>query len=373
MASITKQEGKGGVSYRVRYRVNDEERSRSFPTYKLAKEFKVKVEHEVFEGSYVDSGKMTVTQLLDDWFDVHKTKVELNTSISYGYAVNNIKSYIGPKLLKKLTAIDVEKMLADYGEKFSGRATLSLYQVLNLALKFAFKARLINTNVCDFVNRPKVIKPEIHIIDADDIPKCLKCVEDTWIYPAVTLAMFCGLRREEVFALDWGHIDYDAAEIFVEYVDVVKNGQFVRKSPKNGKTRVVPLPDVVAGILKEHRKIQLENRMKAGSLYHGTCQYSGKHNNFVITMNDGKRPFPDYLYKYFTRRQKSAGLNPVSFHSLRHTAASLLYSSGIDYKELSDILGHSSVQFTIDTYVHLFNTQKRNSITRINTRLDNLI
>lgn len=373
MASITKQEGKNGISYRVRYRVNDEPRSRSFPTYKLAREFKVKVEHQVYEGSYVDSGKMTVANLLDDWLDVHKSKIELNTFIGYGFACKTIKPYIGSNLLKKLNAIDVEKMLADYNETHSGRSTLSLYQVLNLSLRFAFKARLINTNICDYVERPKVKKPVIHIIDADDIPKYINVVKDSWIYPAIALAMFCGLRREEVFALDWEHIDYDKGEVFIEFVDVVKNGQFVRKAPKNGRTRIVPLPSIVSDILKEHRKHQLETRMRAGSLHHAKCQYSGKNNNFVVTMENGKRPFPDYLYTFFKRRQISSGLKRVSFHSLRHTAASLLYSSGIDYKELSEILGHSSVQFTIDTYVHLFEADKKDSKDKINERMKELL
>ena len=83
-------------------------------------------------------------------------------------------------------------------------------------------------------------------------------------------------------------------------------------------------------------------------------------------MEDGKRPYPDYISTFFTRRQESAKIAKVSFHSLKHTAASILYIvlKG-DYKQMSYILGHTSVKFTMDTYVHLFEEQKKLSKDKI--------
>lgn len=389
MATIQKYKTDSGYRWRVRYRLNGKQKSVTKKTAKDARDFKARLEHQMREGSYIEPVKMTVGELLDAWLLVHKKKIALNTISGYEDWIKSVKIYIKDVFITRLTAADVEDMLAKYKAspykkktEHSARSALSLYQVMNLALKHAVKSRLLTYNVCDAVERPKQAKPDIQIIDAKDIPNYLDALKDTWAFPALALAMFCGMRRGEIFALDWKHIDYAKKELFVEFSHVVKtktnvvDGKkvksyiFEEKPPKNGKTRTIPLPDNVAEILKEHRKKQLAQRLLMGSQYHTKCQYSGKKNDFVLTMDDGKRPSPDYISTFFTRRQESAKIAKVSFHSLKHTAASILYVvlKG-DYKQMSYILGHSSVKFTMDTYVHLFEEQIRLSKDKISEHI----
>lgn len=374
MATIQKYKtATGHPRWRVRYRLNGKQKSKSFNMHKKANNFKIKLEHGTKEGSYIEPTKTTVSELLDNWIAVHSKAIEMNSIRGYNDGIKVVKQYIGGIYINRLTAADVEGMFSKYGEGRSGRSVLSLYQVLNMALKYAIKSRLINFNVCDAVDRPKKEKPTIDIIDGEDIEKYMNVVKDTWCAPAVALAMFAGMRRGEIFALGWDHVDFDKAEIFVEFAHVVEKNKagytFDEKTPKNGTTRTIPIPQNIVGLLKQHKKTQAQQRLSMGSLYHTECQYSGKNNNFVLTMPDGKRPYPGYIYTFFTRRVKSANIQPVSFHSLKHTAASLLYKSGIDYKQMSYILGHASVQFTIDTYVHLFKDELHLSKDKISAHM----
>lgn len=102
-------------------------------------------------------------------------------------------------------------------------------------------------------------------------------------------------------------------------------------TPKSScSIRTIPLSDEIIGILEQFEK----------------------QSGFVLTGNDRAYIEPRSMHNHFKRICKSAGINPVNFHVLRHTFATRCVELGFDVKSLSEILGHANVSITLNRYVH---------------------
>lgn len=371
MASIHKRENKGRTTYQIKYRVNDKMRSKTVPTAKMAREFKSRIEHELHEGIYIDNTNIKMNDYLDQWLNIHGQKIRATTLEGYKDRVKVIKRYIGHIPLQKILATDIESMYTNYGRDRSERSVYSLHQILRIAFKYAFKSRIIKSNTMDIVDPPPHGKASVDTIQYAKLEKYLDCVKDCWVYPAVVMATFLGMRREEIFALDWNHVDFKKNEIYIEFVHNIIEKQLDIAPPKNDEERTIPMPDDISAMLKKHRQEQRKRRIQLGKLYHIKCNYTGNANNYVLTLDDGKRPKPQSITQMFKRRQSIAGLPVVSFHSLKHTAATLMDLAGVNPKITSEILAHKSIKFTDDVYKYIFDEQMEQARTLLNDKILN--
>lgn len=357
MASIHKRENKGRTTYQIKYRVNDKIRSKTVPTAKMAREFKSRIEHELREGIYIDTANILLSDFLDQWLIVHSQKVRAVTLESYKVIAKIVKGYIGDIRLQKLLSTDIEGMYTKHSKGRSARSVYYLHQVMSMAMKYAFKSQMVKNNVMSYVDPPRRGKANVATIKYSDIPKYLDCIKSSWIYPAVVMAMFMGMRRAEIFALDWDHVDFNTGEIHIEFVHKIIDGKLVITPPKNHEERFIPIPDNILTMLKEHRQEHRICRIQMGKMYQTKCRYTGKVINNVLLLENGQRPSPSSITQFFKRRQSIAELPVVSFHSLKHTAATLMDLAGINSKVISGILAHKSVKFTDDVYKYIFDEQ----------------
>ena len=167
----------------------------------------------------------------------------------------------------------------------------------------------------------------------------LKNVEDDTCL-GVLVAFYMGLRIGEVCALTWGDINLEEGIIYVrrnlqrvKAADGQKNStEILLQTPKTGTSlRAIPIPPVLRPLLEARRE---------------------KEERYLIK---GKRkPWaePRTLQYRFARILKSCGLESFNFHMLRHAFATRCVVRGFDVKSLSEILGHSSIQITLELYVH---------------------
>ncbi len=352
MATINKYKtSTGSQRYRVLWRdPSGRQKSKSFDKWQNANDFRVKLEHELRESSYVEPIKLTVSAYLDEWFTAHKRPLQPGTVKAYEYNIVHIKEAIGGKYLQRLIPGDIEAMYKSLSN-LSGKTLREIHSVLNLALKAAVKKRYLSTNPCDAVDRPRATKYQAAFVHPDAIATYLAAFDGSWVYPAAVLALFCGLRRGELLALRWRDIDYTRSLITVAHSITRIDGANKMKAPKSDQTRTVSMPAGIVDILKAHKKRQAEFRLLLGDEYH--------KSEFVITRDTGHSPAPTYMSKAFTDGIARAGLRAVRLHDLRHTTGSLMIYEGVDIKTVSEILGHSSINITLDVYAHVIEEAKK--------------
>jgi integrase len=154
------------------------------------------------------------------------------------------------------------------------------------------------------------------------------------------VAMYTGMRRDEILGLTWSEIDLDQGAAFVRET---ASGD----GPKSeAGIRVVPLSPTAVAALRTWRKVQIADRLGWGPDWPGQDR--------VFTREDGSEVPGQWTSTRFEILAFRAGVPPVRFHDLRHGTASLLKAAGIDTKIISTILGHARSDFTDRQYVSVF-------------------
>jgi integrase len=166
------------------------------------------------------------------------------------------------------------------------------------------------------------------------------------------LAVFGGLRRQEICALRWSDLDLAKGIVDITRAAERVKGGVSDKAPKNeSSARPVSLPPSVIALLKAHRKSQFEYRLSIGSKWQGT--------DFVFARNDGQRigitTATRELHRIIERYNAATDGDPlplVGLHGLRHTHSTLLIAAGVDVRTVSGRLGHADTSTTLDIYSH---------------------
>jgi integrase len=163
-----------------------------------------------------------------------------------------------------------------------------------------------------------------------------------WILLATT-----GLRLGEAIGLRWQDVDLGAQTLTVRRaLQRQREAGLVFVEPKTKTSRrSISLPDGTARALQGHRKRQLEERLQAGAGW--------QDNDLVFCRWDGEVIEPSGVAQRFDGLLRKAGLPDIRVHDLRHTAASLHLLKGTHPKVVQEMLGHSTITLTLDTYSHV--------------------
>ncbi|HYN35357.1 MAG TPA: site-specific integrase, partial [Actinomycetota bacterium] len=181
--------------------------------------------------------------------------------------------------------------------------------------------------------------------EADDLARFLRHVSDDRLFAAWMLLGTTGMRRGEVLGLKWSSVDLERRRLSVREALVTADGHAGLAEPKTARSRrSVPLPAQTVAAIRAHRAKQLEERIALGPDY--------ADEDFVFCREDGAALSPQSFSRLFVRRCDSAGISRIRLHDLRHTFATLALEAGVHAKVVSEILGHSSISLTLDTYSH---------------------
>lgn len=130
---------------------------------------------------------------------------------------------------------------------------------------------------------------------------------------------------------------------------------------KSNRIRRTAFPSTLTPVLQERRRRQLEWRLAAGPAWHDL--------GLVFTRRDGWPIRHDTTLNHLRAALNRAGLPPMRFHDLRHSAASLLIALGTPPKEVSQILGPSTIGITMDLYCHMFPGAEKPAADRVDAAL----
>ncbi len=309
-------------------------------------------------GLIFDAGNLTVGQYMTRWLsDSVKGVVKETTHANYSYITRvHIFPALGRVKLKNLTPAHVRHF---YGEKahntnLSAATVKKMHVVLRKALSQAVSDELIQRNAADSVKPPRASAPgeEIRPLNSEEYSAFLEASRGERLEALYVLAAHCGLREGELLALRWEDVDLDAAKPALLVRRTITRGEGGRgyvmgKSTKSGKGRRVRLTRRAVMALKDHRKRQLEERMRLAGLW--------QDQDLVFPNEIGSLLNPSNLRnRSFKRVKARSGVREdLRFHDLRHTCATLLLREGVNVKVVSEMLGHASITITLNTYSHV--------------------
>ena len=158
------------------------------------------------------------------------------------------------------------------------------------------------------------------------------------------IVVSCGLRRGELLALKWSSIDWNdkTLNITENRVQTPCNEIYTKDPKSQAGTRSIVMPNSLFDYLKlEYDRLKL-------------CDKSFSETNYIVHMKDTKEPYrPDVFSQKFKRFLEKNHLKKIRLHDLRHTCATMMLTAGITPKVAQQILGHSEISTTLDTYSHI--------------------
>ena len=308
-------------------------------------------------GLIYDAGKLTVGEYLDRWLaDSVKGTVKETTYANYCYITRvHVSPALGRMKLKSLTPAHLRGF---YGEKscsdLSPATVKKMHVVLRKALSQAVSDGLMPRNAAYGVKPPRVSAPgeEIRPLDSEECGAFLEASRGERLEAMYVLAIHCGLREGELLALRWEDANLEATKPALLVRRTLTRGEDGRgwiagASTKSGKGRRVRLTRPAVTALKDHRKRQLEERMRLAGVW--------QDQDLVFPSETGSLLNPSNLRnRSFKRIKARSGVREdLRFHDLRHTCATLLLSEGANVKVVSELLGHASITITLNTYSHV--------------------
>lgn len=440
MASIKERKKKdGSIVYEVSvtmYRKTGDgkkERIRKFTTFtpdprkgkrenqKALDQFVLDYEKKVRDGSIL-SEEVTLKQYTETWLRVYvDPNRETLTAANYRRLIAMVNEEIGHLYLSKLTATAIQECMNNLRKKkytrngktysYSDRTIRDCKTALSALCSCAVEDGLLSVNPCyqkTKRGKKKVSPKTLHCFTLQQAMTFLDAIDNKplkkmspahtvqrngktvqireyclgeWRVPlrycaAFQLAIFLGLRREELNGLEWRDVDLENWIVRIERAAIYYNGHFEIKPPKSeAGYRSIFVPQCVIDVLHKLKNETLQSIMRLGTAWEG----SRKIENVPVFCNDtGSRLVPTDFNHALKRaitainydiESESDKLPLISMHKLRHTSASILIAQGLDYVSVAARLGHSDPSTTLKIYAHAFEEKDRQAAEAIERAL----
>jgi integrase len=377
--------GKWVASITAGYEFKDGKRRRirkkfSAPTRKAVAEKLTAALRSQQTGVSVAPNRRTVGWFLNYWLDhvVATSHQKPKTVTFYRYITNtHLLPAIGEVALDKLTPVHVQALMNDKRKGLSGRTGKPLSErtvggirrTLRTALEVALEYEFIHRNVAAAKKKKNAsaseYKAEARFLQIEEALALLAAAADEPLYALFATILSLGMRLGEALGLGWEDVDLAAGRLTVRHTLQRVEGEMVRLEPKSARARrTINLPGVTIAALCEHAERQRQSREWAGT------GWKGNPWNLIFTSSVGTPLDERNVLRIFQDKiLKRAGLPKMRIHDLRHSAAAILIAQGVDARSISELLGHSSVAFTLQVYGHLLESTKRETADRMNSAL----
>jgi integrase len=324
---------------------------------------KLRCDHAV--GLPIIVERQTVAQFLERWLeDAVKPSVRPLTHEQYR---QHVKLYLAPLLghdrVDKLAPQHVRRFMRQkLQDGLSPRTVQLSLVILRKALGQAVKDGLIARNVAALVDPPRWSRPEVKPWEPAEAGLFIDAIKGEPLEAAYLIALSLGLRRGEVLGLRWSDVNFDAKTLTVVQALARVGGKLEFTEPKSRQSRrTIPLHDGVVVALRNRRRHQLEQRLAAGPRWRDT--------GLVFTAGIGTPLEPRAFNQDLDRIVAKSGLRRIRLHDLRHSCASFLLAQGVHPRVVMELLGHSQISLTMDTYSHVIPEAMREAVARMGALL----
>ncbi|WP_209125452.1 tyrosine-type recombinase/integrase [Alkalihalobacillus sp. BA299] len=321
-----------------------------FKTKKEAQHACNKLINELMKGEYVEPSQKTVEEILLEFMTTHgKHAFRQKTYETHMYIIQkHIIPSLGHVKVPKLTPAMVQgfylQKLQD--ENYSAEYVRTMHAVLRKAFNKAVKWQYINKSIIELVDPPRLEAKEIRTWTLEDATTFLEYVKGKRFYIVFLLAIYTGMRQGEILGLRWKDCHLKDGNISVtQTLSRTAKGLIFQEPKTRGSKRLISIPKHVTEELKQHKKEQNEQKILLGPAY--------EDYNLVACIETGKPIDARNLIRYYKRMIKESGVPDIRFHDLRHTHATIMLQLGEHPKVVSERLGHSKTNVTLDIYSHV--------------------
>ena len=292
--------------------------------------------------------EMTVRQMAFEWLSIINNSIKRSTYANYLMKINrHIIPRLGNIVCSDMKSKDIYRFIDRLTEmRLSARYISDIIVLIKAIFKYASREYGIK-NAAEWIVMPKKTQPEIRLLDENEQKRLEKYIHNNPDNTSlgIAISLYTGLRIGELCALKWEDIDLKKRVLSVRKTiqrvqtpDNICKTSLIITEPKSEKSkRDIPIPKGLFAMLKKQQAL---------------------NTYYVLTGNE--RPIEPRTMQYrFTKVLKNVDLPSVHFHSLRHLFATRAVALGFDIKTLSELLGHSSVELTLNRYVHSSFERKR--------------
>lgn len=300
----------------------------------------------------------TFNLLFKEWSNSIKHRIKESTFANYLMKANkHILPYFREKNIDQLNSREINCFIQEkLNDGLSNRYVSDIVILMKTIFKYAVQNYHI-VNPMDNIVLPQKKTNEITLLDEAEQKRLQDyiCKHHNLATLGTALSLTTGIRIGELCALQWSDIDLKKRILTVrktmqriQYTNGTSKTKLIITDPKSESSkRRIPIPDCMMGFLSE---------------------FKGDNETYVLTCSS-KPVEPRTMQYRFKRILKNANLPSIHFHALRHCFASFCIVLGFDVKALSELLGHSSVEITLNRYVHSSFEQKRAYMNRIKMSL----
>lgn len=184
------------------------------------------------------------------------------------------------------------------------------------------------------------------------------------------LAIFAGLRKGELLALEWDDIDYDNDTVTVSKACTLAGGQQLTKEPKTKNSkRTISIPHFLTQRIKALRHERLKYRISIGDYWQGAEWIFVQDNGRQMNYSTPYLSFHKIIDRYNADKAPKDQLPAIPFHGLRHTSATLLIANKTDIRTVSARLGHAQASTTLNIYAHALEEVDRKAVSTLENAL----
>lgn len=321
---------------------------------------------DIERGLSLDNDKLALGQYLGRWLDDVEGELAHSTWKSYeSYVRLHIVPRIGSVRLRDLSATHVNQVMRQMEESgLAPRTRNYVRAVLRKALNDAIDSDLIASNAAAKARSARQQSQQIDPLSPEEVVTLLKRTRNHWLGPLIHVAVATGLRQGELLGLRWRDVNFDDPSITVRNSLSRVDGSFQFTSPKTEKSARTVFLDPSAVQALRRQKEQQE---------HATLVAADWEDwGLVFSTTRGTPQFASNVTHRVQKLMQAADVPRKTFHNLRHSAASLLYANGADIKMIQDVLGHSQISLTANTYTHLGEAMKRDAASKMGAALSGL-
>jgi integrase len=314
------------------------------------------------DGGRIAPERLTFATYMQSWLEHKRHEVRWQTWRRYEQLFRtHIEPAIGSVKINSLRPNQLRELYSSkLAEGLAVETVRHLHKVIRAALNQAEREDLVVKNVCRQVRPPRKQRYEINPLSPNEARRLRETLRGHPDEALHVLALSTGMRQGEILGLRWRDCNLDSGYISVNRSLVfVRNDWHLEETKTSSSRRRIHLALDAIETLRTHLLSQLEKRLALGAAWHD--------NDLVFPTGIGTaKRGRSLVTRSFRPLLEAAGLRRIRFHDLRHTAATLLLGAGVHPKIVSEMLGHSTVQLTLDTYSHVTPTMQQEAATKMN-------